>query len=105
MPRVVHFEIPADDLGRAQRFYGDVFGWQFQKWDGPMQHRSKAERARGCGCGGRMTTTKPEPKPDATSVWQREIRTWRKTRAAPCWLGTWIHCGRPVQARSADGLR
>ena len=38
MPRVVHFEIPADDLGRAQRFYGDVFGWQFQKWDGPMEY-------------------------------------------------------------------
>lgn len=24
---VVHFELPADDLERAQRFYRDVFGW------------------------------------------------------------------------------
>jgi uncharacterized protein len=38
MPRVVHFELPADDLARAQKFYGDVFGWQFQKWDGPMPY-------------------------------------------------------------------
>jgi len=25
---VVHFEIPADDLQRAQKFYSKVFGWQ-----------------------------------------------------------------------------
>lgn len=28
--RVVHFEIPADDVKRAQGFYQDVFGWQIQ---------------------------------------------------------------------------
>jgi len=28
MPKVVHFEIPAEDLGRAKDFYGSVFGWQ-----------------------------------------------------------------------------
>ncbi|HXF73782.1 MAG TPA: VOC family protein [Actinomycetota bacterium] len=27
MDRVVHFEIPADDLDRAKAFYGSVFGW------------------------------------------------------------------------------
>jgi predicted enzyme related to lactoylglutathione lyase len=26
--KVVHFEIPADDLERAKGFYGSVFGWQ-----------------------------------------------------------------------------
>ncbi len=25
---VVHFEIPADDVGRAQQFYREAFGWQ-----------------------------------------------------------------------------
>ena len=25
--RVVHFEIHADDIERAKKFYGDVFGW------------------------------------------------------------------------------
>lgn len=30
MSRVVHFEIHADDLERAKRFYGDVFGWTYQ---------------------------------------------------------------------------
>lgn len=28
MDRVVHFEIPADDLARAKKFYGSVFGWK-----------------------------------------------------------------------------
>ncbi|OGC80764.1 hypothetical protein A2943_02690 [Candidatus Adlerbacteria bacterium RIFCSPLOWO2_01_FULL_51_16] len=29
MNRVVHFEIQADDLDRAQKFYESVFGWKF----------------------------------------------------------------------------
>jgi predicted enzyme related to lactoylglutathione lyase len=28
MNRVVHFEIPADNLERAKRFYSDIFGWK-----------------------------------------------------------------------------
>lgn len=31
---VVHFEIPADDVKRAQVFYGKAFGWQFDKYPG-----------------------------------------------------------------------
>jgi predicted enzyme related to lactoylglutathione lyase len=26
--KVVHFEIPADDVGRASEFYRSIFGWQ-----------------------------------------------------------------------------
>lgn len=32
MNRVVHFEIQADDLERAMKFYKDVFGWEYQDW-------------------------------------------------------------------------
>ena len=35
MPRVIHFEIPADDPERAVAFYQNVFGWKWQKWEGP----------------------------------------------------------------------
>jgi uncharacterized protein len=38
MPRVVHFEISADDPARASAFYSNVFGWKFDKWDGPMEY-------------------------------------------------------------------
>jgi len=27
--QIVHFEIPADDTGAAQAFWGSLFGWQF----------------------------------------------------------------------------
>ena len=30
MRKVVHFEIPADDVERAKQFYGTIFGWQLQ---------------------------------------------------------------------------
>lgn len=33
MPRVVHFEISADDPERAVQFYTKTFGWQVQKWN------------------------------------------------------------------------
>ena len=33
MNRVVHFEIPADDMDRAKKFYGEVFGWQIMPYD------------------------------------------------------------------------
>ena len=33
--KVVWFELPADDTTRARGFYGDLFGWQFQAFEGP----------------------------------------------------------------------
>ena len=32
MPRVVHFEIHADDPQRTIRFHTELFGWQFPEW-------------------------------------------------------------------------
>jgi hypothetical protein len=32
---VVHFAIHADDVDRARRFYGAVFGWRFEAWGPP----------------------------------------------------------------------
>jgi predicted enzyme related to lactoylglutathione lyase len=29
---IVYFEIPADDVQRAKKFYNDVFGWKMEKW-------------------------------------------------------------------------
>ncbi|HKR01746.1 MAG TPA: VOC family protein [Pyrinomonadaceae bacterium] len=38
MPRVVHFEISADEPERAVKFYENVFGWNTQKWGGPKDY-------------------------------------------------------------------
>ena len=34
MGKVVHFEIPADDLARAKGFYGSIFGWELRDMEG-----------------------------------------------------------------------
>jgi uncharacterized protein len=38
MPRVIHFEIVADNPERAMKFYKEVFGWEFNRWDGPQDY-------------------------------------------------------------------
>jgi predicted enzyme related to lactoylglutathione lyase len=38
MPRVIHFEISANDPERAVKFYSDVFGWNIDKWGGPVDY-------------------------------------------------------------------
>jgi len=48
MNKVVHFEIPYDDQGRAQKFYQDVFGWQISKFPEMDYHM--------------VTTTDSDPK-------------------------------------------
>ena len=35
MRKVVHFEIPTDDLDRAKDFYGSVFGWRLETMPTP----------------------------------------------------------------------
>jgi len=64
MPRVIHFEIPADDPARAVKFYADVFGWQSQKWDGPMEYWLVATgKAPAPGIDGGILRRQPAPPP------------------------------------------
>ncbi len=30
--RVIHFELQADDIARAKKFYENAFGWKVEKW-------------------------------------------------------------------------
>jgi uncharacterized protein len=32
---ISHFDVPCDDVERAKRFYGEVFGWKFEPWGPP----------------------------------------------------------------------
>ena len=36
--RVVHFELMVAEPERALRFYGEVFGWKADKWEGPQDY-------------------------------------------------------------------
>jgi len=38
IPKVVHFEINADNPIRAKGFYENVFNWKIEKWEGPIEY-------------------------------------------------------------------
>jgi len=36
--QLVHFELPAEDAGRAKEFWRSLFGWKFKEWSGPVEY-------------------------------------------------------------------
>ena len=40
MPTRVHFEIPADEVNRARKFYSDLFGWKIEKISGSTDNNN-----------------------------------------------------------------
>jgi uncharacterized protein len=77
MPKVVHFEIPADDVSRAKNFYGSIFGWDLQTMqmgDGeytsvlttPVDDQTRMPTEPGAINGGMMERTSDVPAPVIT---------------------------------------
>ena len=66
MPRPVHFEIHAESPERAVRFYSELFGWTFQKWEGgAMAYWLITTGEDGPGInGGLLQRMGPTPAPD-----------------------------------------
>jgi uncharacterized protein len=38
LSKIVHFEIPADDTTRAREFYSELFGVEWQTYEGPVEY-------------------------------------------------------------------
>jgi predicted enzyme related to lactoylglutathione lyase len=48
--KIVHFEVPANDTGRALNFYNELFGWSFQEMKGPVEyHMTQVSENMGAG--------------------------------------------------------
>ena len=63
MPRPIHFEIQAADPKRAIAFYTGLFGWTFDKWEGPQDYwliKTGEANARGID-GGLLPRRGPAP--------------------------------------------
>ena len=68
---VVHFEIPADDVEKLRKFYGELFGWKIEKMPGPVEYwgiatvpvDEKGMPQRPGVNGGMMKRQNPENKP------------------------------------------
>ena len=67
MDRVIHFEIQADDVKRAQKFYEKVFGWKIErmmsKENGGMDYWGITTRESGPGINGGIYE-RPKKKED-----------------------------------------
>jgi uncharacterized protein len=77
MGKVVHFEIPADDIDRAKMFYGSIFGWDLQTTpmgEGeytsitatPVDEQTRMPTEPGAINGGMMQRTEATPAPVVT---------------------------------------
>ncbi|MFX1358155.1 MAG: VOC family protein [Promethearchaeota archaeon] len=38
MPKIIHFEINADNIDRVINFYKKTFNWNIEKWKGPVDY-------------------------------------------------------------------
>lgn len=61
MPRPIHFEIHADDMDRAQRFYEAMFGWSFSGVPGSNFRLIRTGEGPGID-GGMMQRRGPAPQ-------------------------------------------
>jgi predicted enzyme related to lactoylglutathione lyase len=75
MDKIVHFEIPADDIARAKSFYGSTFGWQLEDMTGDMDYtivrtvdvdEQQMPREPGAINGGMMKRSADTPAPVIT---------------------------------------
>jgi hypothetical protein len=78
MGKVVHLEIPTDDIARAKEFYGSIFGWQLKDMQGeamglytiamttPVDQETQAPTEPGAINGGLMKRSADTPSPVIT---------------------------------------
>ena len=45
--KLVHWEFPADDAGRASTFWGSLFGWDFEEYEGSGYHMTQSTEPGG----------------------------------------------------------
>ena len=60
MPQEIHFDIPADQPGRAQDFYGRLFGWRIEKVPVPNLEYWVIRAAQGDALGGLIRRSAPD---------------------------------------------
>ena len=45
--KLVHWEFPADDAGRATSFWNSLFGWDFEEFQGSGYHMTQSTEPGG----------------------------------------------------------
>jgi predicted enzyme related to lactoylglutathione lyase len=69
MPRPCHFDLTADNPERATKFYSSVFGWKFEKWNGPMEYwMCTTGDEREPGINGGLSKRGPQSMPNMNTI-------------------------------------
>ena len=63
MNRPMHFEMPAETPERAIKFYERVFGWKFERWNGPMEYWTISTGDSQPGINGGLMTRRDPAQP------------------------------------------
>jgi len=76
LDKVVHFEIPADDMKRSKKFYETAFGWKLEEYPGfdgymgvhtvPIDEKTHMPKEAGAINGGMLKRQAPILKPVIT---------------------------------------
>jgi uncharacterized protein len=71
--RVIHFEIPSDEPETLTAFYGELFGWTFQRAPGPVEYWNCVTGIEGPGINGGIVKRQNPQHPcmnyvDVTSI-------------------------------------
>jgi predicted enzyme related to lactoylglutathione lyase len=95
MSKIAWFELPAQDTRRAQEFYGRLFGWQFEDFEGPAEYHMASE------AGGAIFPANGERGPvayfgvddvDAARERVRELGGTAEERQEIPGVGLYAHC-------------
>lgn len=66
MNRVTHFDITSKHPEKTAGFYSQIFGWKFQKWDGPMEYWMITTGKNGNGINGGLAKKGGSEMPSKT---------------------------------------
>ena len=69
---IAHFDIHADDVERARRFYERVFGWRFEAWGPPDFYLIHSGTEQDPGIHGSVSK-RTEPLPPTTAAGRARI--------------------------------
>ena len=65
MPTIVHFDVPAEDVERAKKFYSELFDWKIERMPGPMEYygiTTTEEKGKDSLAGGMGPRGQPEQR-------------------------------------------
>jgi len=99
---IAWFEIPADDVERAKKFYGDLFGWKIERFPGPQEYWHIDTGGGDDTPDGALKKRKQRSRNlAAKSAWQkRPCRRWAISPCARIPRGTRLEFGRLTRTRN-----